>query len=89
MAHRTQITLTDAQYERIRREAERTGTSLAELVRRALDATYGTLPTEEKVRLLRRSAGAWREAPGEDRAAYLRRLRGPGLGTRLADGDGG
>lgn len=59
MAHRMQITLADRQYERLRREAERTGASLAELVRRAVDRAYGTdLSLEEKRRLLHETAGA-------------------------------
>lgn len=59
MAHRMQITLADRQYERLRREAERTGASLAELVRRAVDRAYGTdLSVEEKRRLLHETAGA-------------------------------
>lgn len=59
MAHRMQITLADRQYERLRREAERTGASLAELVRRAVDRAYGAdLSLEEKRRLLHETAGA-------------------------------
>ncbi|HWT92413.1 MAG TPA: ribbon-helix-helix protein, CopG family [Solirubrobacteraceae bacterium] len=59
MAHRMQITLADRQYERLRQEAERTGASLAELVRRAVDRAYGTdLSLEEKRRLLHETAGA-------------------------------
>ena len=59
MAHRMQITLADRQYERLRQEAERTGASLAELVRRAVDRADGTdLSLEEKRRLLHETAGA-------------------------------
>jgi hypothetical protein len=59
MAHRMQITLADRQYERLRQEAERTGASLAELVRRAVDRAYGAdLSLEEKRRLLHETAGA-------------------------------
>ena len=59
MAHRMQITLADRQYERLRLEAERTGASLAELVRRAVDRAYGAdLSLEEKRRLLQETAGA-------------------------------
>ena len=59
MAHRMQITLDDRQYERLRREAERTGASLAELVRRAVDRAYGAdLSLEDKRRLLQETAGA-------------------------------
>ena len=59
MAHRMQITLDERQYERLRREAERTGASIAELVRRAVDRAYGAeLTVEEKLRLLDETAGA-------------------------------
>ena len=54
-----QITLDDRQYERLRREAERTGASIAELMRRAVDRAYGAeLTVEEKLRLLDETAGA-------------------------------
>jgi hypothetical protein len=57
-----QITLDDRQYERLRREAERTGASLAELIRRAIDRSYGAdLSLEEKRRLLQETAGALAE----------------------------
>ena len=59
MAHRMQVTLDDRQYERLRREAERTGASIAELVRRAVDRSYGAdLTLEEKLRVLDATAGA-------------------------------
>ena len=61
MAHRMQITLEERQYERLRQEAERTGASIAELVRRAIDRAYGSeLTVEEKLRLLDATAGALR-----------------------------
>jgi hypothetical protein len=40
MGRRTHVTLTDEQHAFLRCEAARTGLSLAELVRRALDHTY-------------------------------------------------
>jgi hypothetical protein len=56
-----QITLDERQYERLRLEAERTGASIAELVRRAIDRAYGSeLTVEEKLRLLDATAGALR-----------------------------
>jgi predicted DNA-binding ribbon-helix-helix protein len=58
-AHRMQITLEERQYERLRQEAERTGASIAELVRRAVDRAYGAeLTVDEKLRLLDDTAGA-------------------------------
>lgn len=82
MSHRTQITLSDAEYELLRRESERSGLSLAELVRRAVDSTYGLPSKDERLGAIRASAGAWSEEPGEDRAAYLRELR-RGFDARL------
>src|SRR5512143_2895422 len=84
MAPRTQITLTDAQYLKLRLESERTGLSLAELVRRSVDRAYGGLSREDRLRALDESFGAWREQPGEDRGAYLGELRGPGLAPDAA-----
>lgn len=40
MTRRTQITLTDRQHAFLVDEARRTGLSMAELVRRAIDTTY-------------------------------------------------
>jgi hypothetical protein len=40
VSRRTQITLTDRQHGFLRNESHRTGLAMAELVRRALDATY-------------------------------------------------
>ncbi len=58
-----QITLDDRQYERLRREAEASGASIAELIRRAVDRAYGAdLSVEEKRRLLRETAGVLGEA---------------------------
>lgn len=80
MSHRTQITLTDRQYAVLKRESERTGLGLAELVRRALAASY-----DARDRLdddaLDESFGAWRDRDF-DGAAYVEELR-PGLGRRL------
>jgi hypothetical protein len=40
MSRRTQVTLTDAQHSYLLSESTRSGVSLAELVRRAIDETY-------------------------------------------------
>jgi len=81
MAHRTQITLSDQQYELLKRESQRTGLSLAELVRRALDDTFLSRSPDLDL-ALERSFGAWTDqSDGED---YVERLRRPGLGRRLA-----
>jgi predicted DNA-binding protein len=82
MSHRTQITLTDAQYARLKQESERTGLGLAEMVRRALGAMYGDMDDEEIRTALDESFGAWveRNFNGE---AYVEALR-PGLAQRLS-----
>ena len=74
MAHRTQITLTDAQYERLRAESKRTGASLSELVRRALDSTYRLPEANTLEEALEDSFGAWTDRDF-DGARYVERLR--------------
>ena len=59
MSHRTQITLEDAQYERLQAESRRTGLGLAELVRRALDSVYGPAGRRGRASALDVSFGAW------------------------------
>ena len=84
MSHRTQITLTDEQYALLRDESRRTGVGLAELVRRAVDRSYGLPTTEERLKALRDSFGAWkdRDFDGEQ---YVERLR-RGMARRLGSG---
>ena len=81
MTHRTQITLSDAQYDRLREEAKRTGASLSELVRRALENTYGLPKMEDARSALRDSFGAWSDRDF-DGAKYVERLR-RGMARRL------
>ncbi len=81
MSHRTQLTLEDEQYARLQAESASTGVSLAELVRRAIDRTYGPGISDDRRRALDVSFGAWSlELDGE---AYVDSVRG-GLGRRLA-----
>ena len=82
MGHRTQIILTDQQYARLLRESERTGVSLAELVRRAVDATFPDVAPEDALERLDRSFGSWRDRDF-DGAAYVEGLR-RGMSRRLA-----
>lgn len=58
MSHRTQITLEDAQYERLLAESRATGVGLAELIRRAVDRTYGQADADAFARALEESFGA-------------------------------
>jgi hypothetical protein len=79
--HRTQITLTDAQYERLRDESVRSGRSLADLVRRALDDRFETVSRAERLQLLDSAFGAWRHRD-ESGAAFVERVRS-GTARRL------
>ena len=81
MSHRTQITLTDAQYARLREESRRSGLGLAELVRRALDRRYGTAPAREVLGALDASFGSWADR-AFDGASYVEGLR-RGMSRRL------
>ena len=71
MSRKTQITLTDRQHAFLVDESRRTGLSLAELVRRALDSAYRpySRPTVKGFEL---SLGLWREP---DAAVVGRRVR--------------
>lgn len=82
MSHRTQVTLTDEQYARLCDESRRTGVGLAELVRRAVDRSYGGSTTDERLQALDESFGAWkdRDFTGEQ---YVERIR-RGMARRLA-----
>ena len=60
MGRRTQVTLTDEQHEFLLGEAARTGLSRAELVRRALDATYRPLE-RRRIKGFDMSIGLWRD----------------------------
>ena len=60
MSRRTQVTLTDRQHAFLVGEALRTGLSLAELVRRAVDRTYRPR-LRPKVGGLELSVGVWRQ----------------------------
>lgn len=84
MSHRTQITLTDEQYERLQNEAERSGLGLAELVRRAVDRSYGAADRDDLLEALNDSFGCWAESD-DDGPAFVTRLR-RGMARRLADG---
>lgn len=82
MSHRTQITLTDEQYARLRDESKRTGVGLAELVRRALDRAYGAGRPESASHAIEATFGGWadRDVGGAEYVESLRR----GMAARLA-----
>lgn len=59
MSRRTQITLTDRQHAFLLDESHRTGLSMAELVRRAIDGAYRP-HGRERVPGIELSVGIWR-----------------------------
>ncbi len=85
MAHRMQITLRDEQYRHLREESQRSGLSIAELVRRSVSRAYGGLTKEEKLRIIDETAGLWADRTDlpESSVDYVKQLRGPGLSARL------
>jgi hypothetical protein len=75
MAHRLQIWMTENQYDALNAEADRTGLSMAELVRRLVDGSL--LPdVRPRVSGLELSVGVWRRP---DAAVASRR---PGIKLR-------
>lgn len=84
MSRKTQITITDRQHGFLRDESLRTGLSMAELVRRALDATYRphVRPTVGGVEL---SFALWRRP---DAAVVGRRVSTRARRPRLPEAEG-
>ncbi len=77
MSHRLQITLTDDQYRRLREESDRTGASLAELLRSAVNDVYPPLaPLDQRNKAFRAAFGAWADRD-DDFDALIRQLRPP------------
>jgi ribbon-helix-helix CopG family protein len=80
MSHRLQITLDDDQYQSLTAESQRTGASMAELVRQAVEASLGLESGEQRAARFRRAlgaaAGTWQDR-SEDGLAYQRRIRAP------------
>ena len=83
MSHRTQVTLTHKQYARLREESRRSGHGIAELIRRAVERSYGTSPTAEVSSALDASFGSWDDRDF-DGASYVDGLR-RGTSRRLTD----
>jgi hypothetical protein len=57
MSRRFQIVLTERQYAFLGSEADRSSVSVAELIRRAIDTTYGPFHGERKVLLISHELG--------------------------------
>jgi hypothetical protein len=79
MSRRTQVTLTDRQHDFLRYEAARTGLSMAELVRRAVDKTFRPY-VRPKVGGVEVSFGLWSRP---DAAVIGRRPRGRRISDTL------
>jgi Ribbon-helix-helix protein, copG family len=80
---RTQIYLSDDQGRLLKRRTRATGRSMSQLIRAAIDVVYSggrEISRNERVRVARRTAGAWSEFP-ETGTEYVERIRG---GVRLA-----
>lgn len=80
MSHRLQITLDDDQYVSLTAESERTGASMAELIRQAVEARLGLESGEQRAARFRSAlslaAGTWHDR-AEDGLEYQRRIRAP------------
>lgn len=83
MSHRTQITLEDAQYERLLTESRASGIGLAELIRRAVDRAYGRADADEFAKGLAESFGSWTR-DGLDGEKYVEVTR-PARPDRFAE----
>ena len=80
---RTQIYLRDDQGGLLERRARATGRTMSQLIRAAIDAAYSGrrhISRSERVRVARRTAGAWSDF-SETGAQYVERIRS---GKRLA-----
>jgi hypothetical protein len=81
MSHRTQIILPDSQYARLKRESERTGISLGELIRRSVAIVYGQTERDTAIKAVKESAGIWSDWD-IDGAEYVDSIR-RGMAHRL------
>lgn len=82
---RTQIYLTDEQGRVLEGRSRATGRTISQLIRDAIDAMYARgreMSRADRVRLARRTAGAWTEF-AENGAEYVERIRGARRLTRL------
>ena len=84
---RTQIYLTEEQGRILKSRSRATGCTVSELIRAAIDGVYAPrrdLSTADRVRLARRTAGAWKGFP-ESGAEYVERIRGSRRLSRLTE----
>ena len=80
MSHRMQITLDDEQYVSLTAESERTGASMAELIRQSVQARLGLQSDDQRAARFRSAlsvaAGTWHDR-AENGLEYQRRIRAP------------
>jgi len=81
--HRTQLLLEEHQYRRLKQESARSGRSIGDLVREAIDARFGTASRGALREAIEASSGAWASLEVDGRG-YVERVR-QGLGGRLAE----
>ena len=84
---RTQIYLTEEQGRLLRGRSQATRCTVSELIRTAIDDAYAPRrepSTADRVRVARRTAGAWKDFP-ESGAEYVERVRGSRRLSRLTD----
>ena len=84
---RTQIYLTEEQGRLLKSRSQATGCTVSELIRTAVDDAYAPrreLSTADRVRVARRTAGAWKGF-AETGAEYVERIRGTGRLSRLME----
>lgn len=82
--HRTQIMLDELQYHQLKAESERTGRSIADLVREAVDEKFRT-SSDHAWQALLASHGAWADRDDIGTGAeYVAQIRQP-LGERLRE----
>lgn len=74
IVERTQIYLTGAEAAALDRESERTGRSKSQLIRDAIDSNYLGRSGNDRAKVLRETAGAWKNR-SETGAAYVKRVR--------------
>ncbi len=80
MSHRLQITLDDHHYDALVNESERTGASMAELIRQAVELRLGLETADQRAARFRRAlgtaAGTWHDR-AENGLEYQLRIRAP------------
>jgi Arc/MetJ-type ribon-helix-helix transcriptional regulator len=80
---RTQVYLGEQELELLDRASRETGASRSELIRRAVQDSFGRDGKDTRLDALRASAGSWR-GKRPSGADYVEALRGGDLNDRLA-----